>query len=316
MCSSLLIILLSLFPIQLVSCSEEYDPELARFAFEHAAAAYSRDPLKCLTKYYGTYILRQGNISCDHFHDECLYYVSQSPTHVVVAFGGTHSKLQLATEILAGMAEPKAKFIAGGSVQRYFSSAFKSVWKDMWHMLRKTMKANLSTNSTRPIIFTGHSLGGSLASLASAHFAYFYGKIEPRVDIRLITFGEPRTGNRDYAFAIDALVPASFRIVHRGDLVSHLPNCLINLRTFECSSRFSFGPYHHGVEIWYPENMTKTSPYKLCSGQPRNEDQTCSDGYYPYYTISDHLFYFGEHVSDYGISGCERSGNIARENSQ
>ncbi|MCP9258047.1 Triacylglycerol lipase [Dirofilaria immitis] len=273
-----LILLQQQFPI----VSQIYDPKFARFAFEHAAAAYSKNPLKCLAKYYGTYILRQGNVSCDHFHDECLYYISMSSTYIVVAFGGTHSKLQLTAEILASMAEPKAKFIAGGSVQRYFNAAFKSVWMDMWHLLKKIMEANLLTNNTRPLLFTGHSLGGSLAALAS--------------------------GNRDYAIAHDGLVPVSFRIVHRGDLVSHLPSCLINIRTFACSSWFSFGPYHHRFEIWYPENMTEISPFRLCSGQPQNEDQTCSDGYYRHYTIQDHLFYFGEHVSNYGISGCKTSG--------
>lgn len=71
MCSSLLIIfLLVILQQQLTIALQKYDPEFARFAFEHAAAAYSRDPLKCLAKYYGTHILRQGNVSCDHFHDE------------------------------------------------------------------------------------------------------------------------------------------------------------------------------------------------------------------------------------------------------
>lgn len=71
MCSSLLTTLfLSLLQLQFAIAAQEYDPEFARFAFEHAAAAYSRDPSKCLAKYYGTYILRQGNVSCDHFHDE------------------------------------------------------------------------------------------------------------------------------------------------------------------------------------------------------------------------------------------------------
>ncbi|VDK68150.1 unnamed protein product [Litomosoides sigmodontis] len=301
--SLLTVFLLSLLRLQSIITIQQYDPNFARFAFEHAAAAYSKNPLKCLEKYYGTSILRQGNVSCDHFHDECLYYISQSPTHIIVAFGGTHSKFQLTAEILAGMAEPKAKFTAGGSVQHYFNTAFKSVWKDM----RRTLKKILVANNTRSIIFTGHSLGGSLASLASTYFAYLYADAQPSLDTRLITFGEPRTGDRDYAFAHDALVPVSFRIVHKGDPVPHLPSCLINLRTFACSSQFSFGPYHHGTETWYPENMTETSPYKLCFGQPRNEDQACSNGYYPYYAIHDHLFYFGEHVSNYGISGCKTS---------
>ncbi|VDM08364.1 unnamed protein product [Wuchereria bancrofti] len=52
---------------------DKYDPHFARFVFEHAAAAYSRNPLKCLAKYYGTHILRQGSVSCDHLHDEVIF---------------------------------------------------------------------------------------------------------------------------------------------------------------------------------------------------------------------------------------------------
>uniref|UniRef100_A0A915PMH3 Fungal lipase-like domain-containing protein n=1 Tax=Setaria digitata TaxID=48799 RepID=A0A915PMH3_9BILA len=257
--------LLSLLRFWFAAAFQKYDSEFARFAFEHAAAAYSKDPLRCVGKYFGTSILRQGSVSCDHFHDECLYYISKSPTYIVVAFGGTHSKLQLTAEILAGMAEPKM-------------------------------------NNTRPILFTGHSLGGALASLASSHFAYF----TPRSDIRLVTFGQPRTGNRGYALAHDILVPKSFRIVHRGDLVPHLPVCLIDVRTFSCAPQFGFAPYHHGLEVWYPQNMTETSPYELCLDEPKDEDRTCSDGYYRY-NIHDHLFYFGEHVSNYGIAGCKKN---------
>ncbi|VDM96111.1 unnamed protein product [Thelazia callipaeda] len=291
---------LSLLP-QRSDTFPKYDPEFARFAFEHAAAAYSYNPLKCVRKYDGTYILRQANISCDYFHDKCLYYISVSPTFVVVAFRGTNSKFQLTAEILASLTTPKTKFIGGGSVQRYFNSAFKSAWKDMKLSLKKLLK----TNKTRPVLFTGHSLGGALAALASTEFAYLYFMKKQRpVDIRLVTFGEPRVGDRNFAFVHDTLVPQSFRLVHGGDLISHLPNCLVNLRTFKCISRYSIGPYHHGFEIWYPENMTANSTYQLCNGKPQDEDQLCSDGNYLHYNIHDHLFYFDVHVSKYGIEGC------------
>ncbi|VDN20150.1 unnamed protein product [Gongylonema pulchrum] len=286
--------------IALAALPAEYDSAFARFAFEHAAASYSTNPLKCIGKYGGTSIVRQDTVLCDHFHDKCWYYISESPNYIVVAFRGTRSKLQLIAEILASMTEPKAKFIGGGSVQRYFHSAFESVWPDMWHSLRKLTRGNV----TRPVLFTGHSLGGALASLASTKFAYFCYRRGVDVDIRLVTFGEPRPGNRNFAFVHDALVPNSFRIVHQGDLIPHLPNCLVNVRTFACISRFNFGPYHHGIEIWYPQNMTETSLYRICLDKPRNEDQTCSNSIYCHYNIHDHLFYFGEHVSEYGISGC------------
>ncbi|VDO29765.1 unnamed protein product [Brugia timori] len=78
MCSNLLInFLLTLLQIQFAITFQEYDPQFARFVFEHAAAAYSRNPLNCLAKYYGTYILQQGNVSCDHLHDEVFSPNSQ-----------------------------------------------------------------------------------------------------------------------------------------------------------------------------------------------------------------------------------------------
>lgn len=48
MCSSLLIIfLLSLLQLQLIITLQQYDPKFSRFAFELAAAAYSKNLLKC-----------------------------------------------------------------------------------------------------------------------------------------------------------------------------------------------------------------------------------------------------------------------------
>lgn len=70
---------------------------------------------------------------------------------------------------------------------------------------------------SRIFIFTGHSLGGAIASLASTQFAYQL--YNYNVQVLLITYGQPRTGNYKFATAHDRLVPNSFRLVHRNDLV-------------------------------------------------------------------------------------------------
>lgn len=69
-CSSTVILLLLLLLLQIIAAFPDYDPRFARFAFEHAAAVYSENPLKCIGKYKGTFILRQDTVSCDHFHDQ------------------------------------------------------------------------------------------------------------------------------------------------------------------------------------------------------------------------------------------------------
>jgi predicted lipase len=51
---------------------------------------------------------------------------------------------------------------------------------------------------------TGHSLGGALASLAAAEICSS-GKISPQ-NIKLLTFGQPRTGNWVWAKNMDKLV--------------------------------------------------------------------------------------------------------------
>ena len=68
---------------------------------------------------------------------------------------------------------------------------------------------------------TGHSLGAAMASLCAAEIIKL-GYL-PADRIKLITFGQPRTGDRDYAVAHDSLMNYSYRVIHAHDVVPHLP---------------------------------------------------------------------------------------------
>ncbi|VDN30224.1 unnamed protein product [Cylicostephanus goldi] len=76
------------------------------------------------------------------------------------------------------------------------------------------------------IWITGHSLGGAMASLA-AHYIKNEFQI-PENKIKLITFGQPRTGDYGYAHAFDAQVGHSVSYItswHRGfHPVPYCPN--------------------------------------------------------------------------------------------
>ncbi|CAK5110062.1 unnamed protein product [Meloidogyne enterolobii] len=48
---------------------------------------------------------------------------------------------------------------------------------------------------------TGHSLGGSLAALAAAKLVHI--KAIPQDKVKLVTFGQPRTGDSGFAAAMD-----------------------------------------------------------------------------------------------------------------
>ncbi|EYC21273.1 hypothetical protein Y032_0020g90 [Ancylostoma ceylanicum] len=188
------------------------------------------------------------------------------------------------------MSEPKRKLRAGGSVQHYFYVALEAVWKQMNAVVRKLR----ATYPKYSIMFTGHSLGGALASLASTIFAHRNPVLEDR--IHLITFGQPRVGNFEYAETHNRLVPNSWRIVHKYDLVAHLPACVFQVFSRSCISLFNHSPYHHGTEVWFPSNMTENSVFRICEGTPMFEDNNCSNGYYLHYGVKDHIRYFEHEV--------------------
>jgi pimeloyl-ACP methyl ester carboxylesterase len=145
------------------------------------------------------------------------------------------------------------------------------------------------------VLVTGHSLGGVLATLAAIDLKLH----DSFSNVSVITFGEPRLGNAQFAdppvitlcseirqpllspyessqvyrFAnfSDFMLPDHWRLVNNHDLVPHVPP-------------ESFGFRHDSVEVWY-HNGTHTT----CGPQ---EDSSCSNSVPKYdLNIGDHLYY-------------------------
>lgn len=302
-----------------VNWTAPYDPVLAEMALDFAAAAYADDPTDCLKK-HGAQLVEKIRAPCDYVKDECWVYLAKNDEWIIFAARGTRTKLQLILELLESMTEPKHTFPSGGSVQHYFYTAVKAVWKVGFGKKLRQLKTE---NPRARLLFTGHSLGGALASLASSLFAFQHKDLVSTSDIFLITFGQPRVGNQDYAIGHDALVPNSWRIVHRYDLVAHIPGCYEGLIRHQCTPFYNHGPYHHGTEVWYPDSMVygndtpktrnATSLYRICTGTPVNEDQMCSNSVYVRFSVNDHFAYFEKGVSDYGTAGCSLNGSSITE---
>ncbi|KAK0425359.1 hypothetical protein QR680_009160 [Steinernema hermaphroditum] len=283
--------------------TRNFSLDLAHFAFDHAAAAYSPTPGDCLQK-HDAVLLQRVTLPCDRMWDECWAFVSLAPEWIVVSFRGTTNHLQLTLEVLEDIFLPKSPFSPGGAVVHYFKTAFEKVWLE----LNATVAAARSKHPERGVLFTGHSLGGALASLASSLFAATH-SVAPQ-DLLLVTFGQPRVGNMEYSAAHDALVPNSWRVVHAKDVVPHVPNCYFSILSRSCASYFNHATYHHGTEIWFPEDMRPGALFKICTGQPVNEDRKCSDSFYAFYNVTEHLRYFERHVSHYGELGCRSAANL------
>jgi predicted lipase len=123
------------------------------------------------------------------------------------------------------------------------------------------------------IVFTGHSLGGSVASIAAVDFHEQNPGNGHRIS--LYTFGQPRTGNRAWADYIQSLPFASryYRIVREEDPVPHVPLLSMgyvhagthhNLDDRNSTSRcITSGPAGESndcmtslFELWFPKHIT------------------------------------------------------------
>ena len=84
-----------------------------------------------------------------------------------------------------------------------------------------TIFGSLWSNSPiKNVIFTGHSLGGAIATLLSACVkAHFQDKFI----VECYTFGSPRCGNKDFVRYFDDHVDVSIRFVNKDDIVTNIP---------------------------------------------------------------------------------------------
>ncbi|KAJ2415259.1 hypothetical protein H4218_001541 [Coemansia sp. IMI 209128] len=122
------------------------------------------------------------------------------------------------------------------------------------------------------IVATGHSLGGSRASLFVADLTTKYPDLASRV--QLFTYGQAKCGNQAFAQYMDSLDILIFREVNKGDITPHLP--------------FDNRPYvHFGTEAW----VTFSDQTVFCKS---GEYDHCSASLPPAsYNFADHSTYKG-----------------------
>ena len=91
---------------------------------------------------------------------------------------------------------------SGGAVHRGFRNSLLRIWDSIAPVLEQIQ---------RPLFFTGHSLGGALATLAAS-------LRPPRA---VYTFGAPRIGDAAFARSLNGL--AVFNVSNPKDIVTELP---------------------------------------------------------------------------------------------
>jgi len=108
------------------------------------------------------------------------------------------------------------------AVHEGFATAYRAVRSQLWSVLENTPH--------RPgarVYFTGHSLGGALATLASVDLADDMQELGYlKNDVVTYTFGAPRSMSREMAGFHASLVPTSHAVANPRDPVPHLPPVL------------------------------------------------------------------------------------------
>ncbi len=136
---------------------------------------------------------------------------------IVIAFRGTEPNEW--NDIKADMDAKKALAETVGHVHR----GFKKEVDDLWPQLEEMLVSN-KQNVTKKLWFTGHSLGGAMASICAGRCLLSHIDTQPE---QVHTFGSPRVGTKRY---INHAKVDYFRWVNNNDIVPRTPPAWLGYR--------------------------------------------------------------------------------------
>jgi Lipase (class 3) len=183
---------------------DRFDLELARDLAGASADAYDRSV-------FGDHLIESGKT-------DAAARITVRGDSIVLAFRGTRNLKDWAADCRF-FKKPIAR---GIKVHEGFLADADSILPRIVDCLLPPACAGATTSKdlVTPLLITGHSLGGALASLA----AYFLHREGFRVR-GVYTFASPRVGNAGWrnAYRDSGLWPRTFRIARAGDAVPHVP---------------------------------------------------------------------------------------------
>jgi predicted lipase len=268
--------------------SSSFNETFARyFIWPMASSAYSDHPEICVKDNYNqSEFKRRIKVNCDTLkNDNCVAFtaVTHSNKAIIISFRGSEDLEGIMEIIDVIKVPPTAEFGGKAKVNHYFYNAFNDLWtsgiKDDFLSLK-------NKNPNYELWITGHSLGGAMASLAAATIAT--SNLFPLDKIKLVTFGEPRIGDKTYAELHDSLIPYAYRIIHNHDIFPHEPPSWI------------YGYQHHKSEVWYNNDMAVGDSYVECD---EDESKKCSESVVNLNPL-DHQSYYNVKVI-FANSGCD-----------
>lgn len=150
---------------------------------------------------------------------QCVCMYQKDQRKIIVAFRGTSSVADVLTDLW--VLKERFPFQRHDSKDFYVHKGFLTQYKSLRDQVFGYVKDIQSRfKDTQGILFTGHSLGGALSTLAAADF-----HMNQTLHVKNINFGSPRLGNHAFCSYVTESVPC-LRVTHKEDPVVHVPTPL------------------------------------------------------------------------------------------
>lgn len=234
----------------------------------------------------------------DNSINNYVFIKSDAYKKFIFTFPGTRGAIELTQEILKGYLVD----IEGGDGLKV-SSYFKERCDGLTNLVFSESNMNIiRSHEGYEVLFVGHSLGGALASILSLKSVLFNHINSVQNPLVLFTINTPRAGNDIFANEVMKRIPNVFRLVRKGDLVSHVPPCIINLKgkcqtvldqdkfsiDLNSSDQMSYYYWHIGGLILMNRKMTEAV---ICpSNQGENFEDDCNNILTINITLHNYIF--------------------------
>ncbi|VIO89890.1 Lipase family protein [Brugia malayi] len=280
-----------------------YTDTLGRSLFSLVLAVRNKDPTECLANSQpNVQLIKRYEVECDQSHNLCasMLAVSESNKSIYVVYKSSNMDKQLITEFIHMVAAQLGvwqNFEGGGGVATYFHGAFERLFKG------SGMKDDLIKLKKKypgyEVWCTGHSLGGSLSSMTALYL--IKKEIFPAKLVRLVTFGEPRTGNVAFAQAVEENVKVRYRVVHRGDPITNMPASINPIGLLLSPTIAERQGYFYRYLVYYDNDMKKDNKFSICT---LSGDYACRNLVLANNPL-DHISYFDVNADLYLSKGCK-----------
>jgi hypothetical protein len=227
----------------------------------------------------------EGTVVDASVHDELLQGAGfigfqEKNKRIIASFRGTSTPQSIIADL--DLFKAKADFEWKGIFKRTPDNAklhrgFQNTYARIRAKTQESLKRLAQRFPDYEIVFTGHSLGGSVASMAAVDFYESNPGTGNRISI--FTFGQPRTGNRAWADYLQSLPFASrnHRIVREDDPVPHVP-------------LLSMGYVHAGIQ----HNLDdRNSTARCLTSGPAGESNDCMSSLFELWFPKHILGYYG-----------------------